>query len=232
MDAAVSYDIWGYAFSKPNTDLAAGHLLYGMGVALRPALQRPQPRRAHQVSRLHRPPRPAHVRLLRAQARPRLRLLAEPHVHPHGRPRDRRLRRLRRSSRSRALGRALPRHLRPRPRHLLAGRLLLRGLRVLDLRHAVDHPLPRRAQARHRRRPLRPARPPSHASLRRARAAARRAVDVRLRRRLRRPHHARQNTATTTSAPTPTDTSSPTTTSSTTSPRAFTRPKFKASPTG
>lgn len=33
MDAAVSYDIWGYAFSKPNTDLAAGHLLYGMGVA-------------------------------------------------------------------------------------------------------------------------------------------------------------------------------------------------------
>jgi len=33
MDAAVGYDIWGYAFSKPNTDLAAGHLLYGMGVA-------------------------------------------------------------------------------------------------------------------------------------------------------------------------------------------------------
>lgn len=33
MDAAVSYDIWGYAFSKPNTDLAAGHLLYGMGLA-------------------------------------------------------------------------------------------------------------------------------------------------------------------------------------------------------
>jgi len=33
MEAAVGYDIWGYAFSKPNTDLAAGHLLYGMGVA-------------------------------------------------------------------------------------------------------------------------------------------------------------------------------------------------------
>jgi hypothetical protein len=33
MDAAVSYDVWGYAFNKPNTDLAAGHLLYGMGVA-------------------------------------------------------------------------------------------------------------------------------------------------------------------------------------------------------
>jgi len=33
MDAAVSYDIWGYGFSKPNTDLAAAHLLYGMGVA-------------------------------------------------------------------------------------------------------------------------------------------------------------------------------------------------------
>jgi hypothetical protein len=33
MDAAVSYDVWGYSFNKPNTDLAAGHLLYGMGVA-------------------------------------------------------------------------------------------------------------------------------------------------------------------------------------------------------
>ena len=31
MDAAVSYDVWGYSFNKPNTDLAAGHLLYGMG---------------------------------------------------------------------------------------------------------------------------------------------------------------------------------------------------------
>jgi hypothetical protein len=33
MDAAVSYDVWGYSFSKPNVDLAAGHLLYGMGLA-------------------------------------------------------------------------------------------------------------------------------------------------------------------------------------------------------
>jgi len=32
MDAAVSYDVWGYSFNKPNTDLAAGHLLYGLGV--------------------------------------------------------------------------------------------------------------------------------------------------------------------------------------------------------
>jgi hypothetical protein len=32
MDAAVSYDIWGYASSKPNIDLGAGHLLYGMGI--------------------------------------------------------------------------------------------------------------------------------------------------------------------------------------------------------
>src|SRR5712691_4311207 len=31
MDAAVSYDIWGYASNKPNVDLAAGHLLYGLG---------------------------------------------------------------------------------------------------------------------------------------------------------------------------------------------------------
>ncbi|NUQ30001.1 MAG: DUF4962 domain-containing protein [Acidobacteriaceae bacterium] len=33
MDAAVSYQIWGYSWSKPNVDLAAGHLLYGMGIA-------------------------------------------------------------------------------------------------------------------------------------------------------------------------------------------------------
>jgi hypothetical protein len=31
MDAAVTYDIWGYSYNKPNVDLAAGHLLYGMG---------------------------------------------------------------------------------------------------------------------------------------------------------------------------------------------------------
>lgn len=31
MDAAVSYDIWGYPTNKPNVDLAAGHLLYGLG---------------------------------------------------------------------------------------------------------------------------------------------------------------------------------------------------------
>jgi hypothetical protein len=33
MDAALSYDVWGYSWSKPNVELAAGHLLYGMGVA-------------------------------------------------------------------------------------------------------------------------------------------------------------------------------------------------------
>lgn len=33
MDAAVSYKIWGYSWSKPNVDLAAGHLLYAMGLA-------------------------------------------------------------------------------------------------------------------------------------------------------------------------------------------------------
>ncbi|MBC7622212.1 MAG: DUF4962 domain-containing protein [Aeromicrobium sp.] len=31
MDAAVSYPVWGYTYSKPNIDLAAGHLLYGLG---------------------------------------------------------------------------------------------------------------------------------------------------------------------------------------------------------
>ena len=31
MDAAVSYDVWGYTYNKPDVDLAAGHLLYGMG---------------------------------------------------------------------------------------------------------------------------------------------------------------------------------------------------------
>ncbi len=33
MDAAVSYTIWGYSWSKPNVDLTAGHLLYSMGLA-------------------------------------------------------------------------------------------------------------------------------------------------------------------------------------------------------
>jgi hypothetical protein len=33
MDAALSYDVWGYSWSKPNVDLAAGHLLYAMGIA-------------------------------------------------------------------------------------------------------------------------------------------------------------------------------------------------------
>ena len=33
MDAAVSYKVWGYSWSKPNVDLAAGHLLYAMGLA-------------------------------------------------------------------------------------------------------------------------------------------------------------------------------------------------------
>ena len=31
MDAAVSYDVWGYISSKPNIDLGAAHLLYGLG---------------------------------------------------------------------------------------------------------------------------------------------------------------------------------------------------------
>lgn len=33
MDAALAYEIWGYSYNKPNVDLAAGHLLYGMGWA-------------------------------------------------------------------------------------------------------------------------------------------------------------------------------------------------------
>lgn len=32
MDAATSYEVWGYTYNKPDVDLAAGHLLYGMGV--------------------------------------------------------------------------------------------------------------------------------------------------------------------------------------------------------
>jgi hypothetical protein len=31
MDAAVSYNVWGYSYNKPDVDLAAGHLLYGLG---------------------------------------------------------------------------------------------------------------------------------------------------------------------------------------------------------
>ncbi|HYG97611.1 MAG TPA: DUF4962 domain-containing protein, partial [Terriglobales bacterium] len=32
MDAATTYEVWGYRYNKPNVDLAAGHLLYGMGI--------------------------------------------------------------------------------------------------------------------------------------------------------------------------------------------------------
>src|SRR5439155_12911663 len=31
--AAIDYEPWGYTFDKPNTDLAAGHLLYAIGWA-------------------------------------------------------------------------------------------------------------------------------------------------------------------------------------------------------
>ena len=33
LDAALSYPVWGYTYNKPNVDLAAGHLLYGVGWA-------------------------------------------------------------------------------------------------------------------------------------------------------------------------------------------------------
>jgi hypothetical protein len=33
LEAAVSYEVWGYTYNKPDVDLAAGHLLYGMGWA-------------------------------------------------------------------------------------------------------------------------------------------------------------------------------------------------------
>lgn len=33
LEAGLSYDVWGYTYNKPNVDLAAGHLLYGMGWA-------------------------------------------------------------------------------------------------------------------------------------------------------------------------------------------------------
>lgn len=33
LEAALAYDVWGHTYSKPNVDLAAGHLLYGVGWA-------------------------------------------------------------------------------------------------------------------------------------------------------------------------------------------------------
>ena len=38
--AAIDYEPWGYTFNKPNTDLAAGHLLYAIGWAYRLAVPR------------------------------------------------------------------------------------------------------------------------------------------------------------------------------------------------
>lgn len=31
INAALSYEVWGYTYNKPDVDLAAGHLLYGLG---------------------------------------------------------------------------------------------------------------------------------------------------------------------------------------------------------
>ena len=49
MDAAVTYEVWGYPNNKPNVDLAAGHLLYGLGWGYDSALSRPQRKQSAHV---------------------------------------------------------------------------------------------------------------------------------------------------------------------------------------
>ena len=81
MDAAVSYDVWGYTYNKPDVDLAAGHLLYGMGWGydllyndLTPAERTKYPRKTYQTSE-------AFIQFFQTEKRKILRLFAKSYVH-------------------------------------------------------------------------------------------------------------------------------------------------------
>ena len=142
MDAAVSYDVWGYSFSKPNVDLAAGHLLYGMGVGYDLLYNDLTPVEREKVPQQDCTPGTSPLCLFRSATRPQLGLQPEPHLHPDVGSRRRRLCGLWRGSRGEGVGCTSSSNLQQSARHLLSGRLLLRRLRVLDICDPVDHSLP------------------------------------------------------------------------------------------
>jgi hypothetical protein len=100
LEAAVSYDIWGYAYNKPNVDLAAGHLLYGMGWGYDLLY--------HDLTEAE---RATAIRLLQAEAGADLLLQPESRLHSDGRIGRGRIRALRRSRRRAGVGRPGARHL-------------------------------------------------------------------------------------------------------------------------
>ena len=114
MDAAVSYDIWGYANNKPNVDLAAGHLLYGLGwgydLLYHDLTEKERTRYRDKLIK--------QARLLADYFKPKPgRTFAYSQNHtfiPHHRPGCRCLCALRRDSRSARLGQPDARHLRSR----------------------------------------------------------------------------------------------------------------------
>jgi hypothetical protein len=104
MDAAVSYDIWGYASNKPNVDLAAGHLLYGWpGVTICLYHDLTEKERARYREKLIKQAR-LMADYFQTEIRSHVCLQPEPHVHSHHRAWRRCLCALRRDSRGAGLG--------------------------------------------------------------------------------------------------------------------------------
>ena len=188
--AAIDYEPWGYTYNKPNTDLAAGHLLYAIGWAydllyhewtpdergrIRQSLERhaglvydafaPKPKRRHSFTQNH-------------------------NFIPDSRPRRHGARAHGRVGRRAEVGRPGPRASSPGRAAAQPGRLLLRRHRVLDLLRAVARALPRRVGAFHGREPLGPRPVQELEILDRPLDPAGRPDRVRLRRHLAGPAHA------------------------------------------
>ena len=69
--AAIDYEPWGYTYNKPNTDLAAGHLLYAIGWAYDLLYDDLHEQRTSPHPHFARAARESRLRRLRAQARAR-----------------------------------------------------------------------------------------------------------------------------------------------------------------
>ena len=104
MDAAVSYDIWGYTYNKPNVDLAAGHLLYGMGWGYDLALSRPDRNRTQRYREKLSNRRGCLLTYYKPKPGTNILLQSESHVYSDGGSRRRGVRALRRSRPKRRSG--------------------------------------------------------------------------------------------------------------------------------
>ena len=154
--AAIDYEPWGYTYNKPNVDLAAGHLLYAIGWAYDLLYARAHAGGARADPRLARAARGARLRRTSRPARSdsnsssrRTTTSSRPPGSASRRSRSWASRRTPSAGRPRAYA-----HHHRAGQLLSPGRLLLRGLRVLDLLGAVARALPRRLGARDRREPV------------------------------------------------------------------------------